>query len=309
MINLDGILTEKFRPKVLDDLICDDKTRKLVTQYKKKGEIPNLLLAGPAGTGKTSLAKVIVNDILGCQYLYINASDENGIDTIRNKVTNFAQVKSFDGKIKVIILDEADFITSSGQSALRATMEQFAEYTRFILTCNYKHKIIKPLQSRCQLLVPKLDIQHVVKRCLQIIKVEGIIVEENQKKPLLELIKHHFPDVRKVINEIQKNVIDGCIQIQSHQVDKDLFDKVTTLLRNKKSIECRKYLIENEGVFQGDHQQFLKQYLNYIYDLQLEDNKKKAMIATIAEFLYRSAFILDQEIGLFHCLIQLEDIL
>jgi replication factor C small subunit len=309
MINLDGILTEKFRPKVLDDLICDDKTRKLVTQYKKKGEIPNLLLAGPAGTGKTSLAKVIVNDILGCQYLYINASDENGIDTIRNKVTNFAQVKSFDGKIKVIILDEADFITSSGQSALRATMEQFAEYTRFILTCNYKHKIIKPLQSRCQLLVPKLDIQHVVKRCLQIIKVEGIIVEENQKKPLLELIKHHFPDVRKVINEIQKNVIDGCIQIQSHQVDKDLFDKVTTLLRNNKSIECRKYLIENEGVFQGDHQQFLKQYLNYIYDLQLEDNKKKAMIATIAEFLYRSAFILDQEIGLFHCLIQLEDIL
>jgi len=309
MINLDGILTEKYRPKTLDDLICDDKTRRLVNQFKKKVEIPNILLAGPAGCGKTSLAKVIVNDILGCQYLYINASDENGIDTIRNKVTNFAQVKSFDGKIKVIILDEADFITAGGQSALRATMEQFAEYTRFILTCNYKHKIIKPLQSRCQLLVPKLDIQHVVKRCLQIIKTEGIVVEESQKKPLLELIKYHFPDVRKVINEIQKNVIDGRIEIQSHQVDKDLFEKVTSLLESKKSIECRKYLIENESVFQGDHQQFLKQYLNYVYDLHLEDNKKKAMIATIAEFLYRSSFILDQEIGLFHCLIQLEDIL
>jgi replication factor C small subunit len=309
MINLDGILTEKFRPKTLDELICDDKTRKLVTQYKKKGEIPNLLLSGPAGTGKTSLAKVIVNDILGCQYLYINASDENGIDTIRNKVTNFAQVKSIDGKVKVIILDEADFITSGGQSALRATMEQFAEYTRFILTCNYKHKIIQPLQSRCQLIVPKLDIQHVVKRCLQIIKQEGIAVPEDQKKPLLELIKQYFPDVRKTINEIQRNVIDGAIQIQSNQVDRELFDKVTDLLKAKKAVACRKYLIDNEGVFQGDHQQFLKQYLNYIYDVTMDDGTKKAMIATIAEFLYRSSFILDQEIGVFHCLIQLEQLL
>jgi replication factor C small subunit len=319
MLNLDGILTEKYRPKTLDDLICDDKTRKLFQQFKKKGEIPNLLLAGPAGVGKSSAAKVIVNDILGCQYLYINASDENGIETIRNKVCNFAQVKSFDGKVKVIILDEADFLSANALAALRATMEQFAEYTRFILTCNYKHKIIQPIQSRCQFLNLKLDIQHVIKRCLSIIKSEGISVPEEQKKPLLELIKQYFPDVRKCINEIQRNTIDNVLTIQSNQVDQELFNKVTELLKSQKVLDCRKYLIENEQAFQGDHQQFLKQYLNYLYDCDVNDKtnvlyltsdtKKKAMIATIAEFLYRSSFVLDQEISMFHCLIQLEQIL
>jgi DNA polymerase III delta prime subunit len=268
-----------------------------------------LLFVGNPGTGKTTLARIIVNDVLGCNYLYINASDESGIDTIRHSITNFAQTKSFDGKVKVVILDEADGLTTQAQSALRNTMETYAKYCRFILTANYKHKIIPALQSRCQALDIKPVVELAVKRCYNILKDEKITVPEEQKKKFVQLVKRHFPDLRKTINELQKNIIDSELCIVSVTGDNELLEAVYKKIASKNSLEARRYLIENEDRFQGDYDTLLGNYLNFIYTANIEDLKKKEMIAIIADHLYKSAFVVDKEINAFACLVNLENTL
>ena len=269
-----------------------------------KGEIPNLLFTGAPGTGKTTTARVIVNDILKCNYMYLNASDESGIDTIRYKITNFAQTKSFDGKVKVIILDEADGLTSQAQQALRNTMESFAKYCRFILTANYKHKIIPALQSRCQSLELKPAIENAVKRCYNILQQENVIISDEQKKKFVQLVKVYFPDLRKTINELQKSVIDGELCIDTCSADTELLDTILSKLTD--TLSLRKHLIENEGRFQGDYDTLLTHFLNHIYIQDIADLKKKEMIAIIADHLYKSAHVLDKEINAFACWINLE---
>jgi len=305
MIDFDKIWVEKYRPAKLDDIILDERTLNIVKEFKN--EIPNLLFVGNPGTGKTTLARVIVNDILGCNYLYINASDESGIDTIRHNITNFAQTKSFDGGVKVVILDEADGLTPQAQAALRNTMETFAKYCRFILTANYKHKIIPALQSRCQALDIKPVLELAVKRCYYILKNENIKVSDEQKKKFVQLVKRFFPDLRKAINEIQKNVIDSELCIASINSDNELLETVYKKIVGKKSLEARKYLIENEDRFQGDYDTLLANFLNYIYNTNLQDAQKKAFIANIADHLYKSAFVVDKEINAFACLVNLEN--
>jgi len=304
MIDFDKIWVEKYRPAKLDDIILDERTLNIVKEFKN--EIPNLLFVGNPGTGKTTLARVIVNDILGCNYLYINASDESGIDTIRHNITNFAQTKSFDGGVKVVILDEADGLTPQAQAALRNTMETFAKYCRFILTANYKHKIIPALQSRCQALDIKPVLELAVKRCYYILKNEKVKISEEQKKKFVQLVKRFFPDLRKAINELQKNVIDSELCIASINSDNELLETVYKKIVGKKSLEARKYLIENEDRFQGDYDTLLANFLNYIYNTNLQDDQKKAFIANIADHLYKSAFVVDKEINAFACLVNLE---
>ena len=304
MIDFDKIWVEKYRPGKLDDIILDKRTLKIVKEFKN--EIPNLLFVGNPGTGKTTLARVIVNDILGCNYLYINASDESGIDTIRHNITNFAQTKSFDGGVKVVILDEADGLTPQAQAALRNTMETFAKYCRFILTANYKHKIIPALQSRCQALDIKPVVELAVKRCYYILKNENVKVSDEQKIKFIQLVKRHFPDLRKAINELQKNVIDSELCIASVTSDNELLETVYKKIVSQKSLEARKYLIENEDRFQGDYDTLLANFLNYIYNTNLQDAQKKAFIANIADLLYKSAFVVDKEINAFACLVNLE---
>lgn len=303
MIEFDKIWVEKYRPAKLDDLILDDKSLRVVSQFK--GEIPNLLFVGSPGTGKTTLARIIVNDILGCNYLYINASDESGIDTIRHNITNFAQTKSFDGGIKVVVLDEADGLTSQAQAALRNTMETYAKYCRFILTANYKHKIIPALQSRCQSLDLKPVVEQAAKRCFNILKQENVKVSDEQKKKFVRLVKRLFPDLRKTINEIQKSVIDGELCIDSNGSDSELLSSVFEGIK-KDSLKVRKYLIENEDRFQGDYDTLLANLLDHIYSQPIDEFKKKQMITIIADHLYKTAFIVDKEINCFACLVALE---
>lgn len=281
--------------------------RDTLLSYKEKEEIPNLLFTGGPGIGKTSSAKIIVNNILECQYLYINASDENGIDTIRTKVTSFAQTMSIDGKIKVIILDETDGLSIDAQRALRNTMEEFAGITRFVLTANYRYRIIPALQSRCQSfdLTPPLDA--VVKRCAGILKKEGIPIEEDQKVRFVEFIKSTYPDLRKCINELQKFSSTGKLVLQDTRNNKVLeliFKEV-----KKRNVETlRKALIESEHTFNSDYVLLLRNLFNYVDETEANSDLKRLYLLAISEYLYRSAFCVDQELNCYACLIQLADI-
>lgn len=308
-MDLNKIWVEKYRPATIDELIVDEDIKSIVKDFAKAEQIPNLLFVGSPGTGKTSLAKILVHDVLKCNYLYLNASDENGIDTIRTKVSNFSQTKSFDGKVKVVILDEADGITAQGQQALRNLMESYSGYTRFILTANFKHKIITPLQSRCQSLNLKPSLEQAVKRCYHILKQENVDLEEDQKRKFVELIKNHFPDLRKTINELQKSVVDGKLVIKCITIDNEFIKKIFEYIKTKKVLDGRKFIIQNEDIFQNDYQTLLKQMLEYVYTVEdVDELKKKQMIAIIANHLYQSVFVIDQEINAFSCWIQLESI-
>jgi len=306
--DFNNLWVEKYRPTKFDDFIITDDNKSAIQTYKTKKEIPNLLFTGNPGIGKTSLAKIIVNDLLECQYLYINASDENGIDTIRSKVTQFAQTKSINGKVKVIILDETDGLTMDAQRALRNTMEEFSKITRFILTANHKYRIIHALQSRCQSydLTPPQSL--FVKRCAQILKEEKIEVKDNEKTSLLEFIKSFYPDLRKCLNELQKHSSTGVLKLSNYKNDevlKLIFDEI----KKKNIVTLRKALIENESTFNNDYISLLRNLFNYVDITEENANLKKQYLLTISEFIYRSSFVIDQEINCYTCLIALSEII
>ena len=303
----ESLWVEKYRPQTLEDLCVSDENKSIIKSFTN--EIPNLLLTGNAGCGKTTLARIIVLDILKCDYLYINASDENGVDTIRSKITGFVQTKSFDGGIKVVVLDEADGLSNAAQGILRNLMESYANNARFILTGNHKHKISAPLQSRCQSLYLKPTLSQALKRCLSILKTENITTSSEQKQQLASLVKSHFPDLRKCINEMQKVCIDSVLTIGRKIDNNPICDKIYQHLSTKKTLELRKYLIQNDGLFNSDWEQLLTDLLNYIYKSPvLDDSKKKAMVLTIADHLEKCSRVNDKEINFFACVLNLENI-
>lgn len=308
-MNLDNFWFEKYRPKTLDDIVLPAETRKVVESFRDKAELTNhLLLVSSPGQGKTSLAKIIVQDILKCDYLYINASDENGIDTVRATIINFAKTRSFNGDIKVILCDEFDNFTTSGQRALRNVMEEYAANTRFILTANYRHRIIEAIRSRCMTLTLNHNIQDVVKRCYSILKREHISVSEDQKAAFIELVKRGFPDFRKIINELQKHSIDGVLNIEgSDTVDffiTDVFNRI-----KQSPFEARKFTIQHESTFQSDYHDLMKKLLERVYSLDFETSKKQEAILVITEYMYRHAFVADAEINFFACVINLHKVI
>jgi len=238
---------EKYRPSNLDTYIGNEHLKSKVSMYLESGDLPHLLLYGRAGTGKTTLAKLLVNNI-ECDYLYINASDENNVDTVRTKVKNFASTVGFKD-MKVIILDECDYITPNAQAALRNLMETFSKHCRFILTCNYVERIIDPIQSRCQSfqIIPPSKTE-VAKHLHSILIQENIIDSPEDIKVLVET---GYPDIRRVINSAQRNVVKGRLKLDTSSIiQNDYKLKLLKILetQNKKNAfkEIRQLLADNK---------------------------------------------------------------
>jgi replication factor C small subunit len=296
-----NLFVEKYRPKTLADIVLTNEERLYFESLKSKEEIPNLLFAGNPGTGKTTLSKIIANDILDCQYLYINASDENGIDTIRSKVIGFASTKSLDGKLKLVLFDECDALTLDSQKALRNVIEEYSENTRFIFTCNYLFKIIPALQSRCQIfnLTPPLD--GVLNRVVSILKNEGITVPDTEKQKLVELVRSGYPDLRRIINDIQKFSFTGTLVIRDNQA-KGIASKVVEKIKGKASPqELRKYVIEREQEFSGDYLQLLKEMFEVLFETDTNANS----LLVVSEGMYKDAIVIDKEINWFSTCLKL----
>jgi len=305
MYDFNNLLVEKYRPASLNDIILSKDDRTFFESLKEKQEIPHLLFAGVQGSGKTSLAKIIVNDILDCQYLYINASDENGIDTIRGKISGFARTKSLDGKLKVVLLDEGDQISLDAQKALRNIIEEFASNTRFIITCNYLFKIIPALQSRTQIFNLTPPIEGVVQRVKEILQKENITIGPEQKPLLLEHIRKNLPDVRRIINDVQKFSVNGSLQIKNEtslEFVTQIFEKI---VQRYDLVKIRKEIIENEKNFSNDYRNLLKQLFEVIFNSDLNYETKTNMMLVVSKGMELDAFVIDKEINCFTALINL----
>ena len=242
-----SLWVEKYRPKNLENYIGNEHLKSKVEHYLKSGDVPHLLLYGKAGTGKTTLAKLIINNI-ECDYLYINASDENNVDTVRTKVKNFASTIGFKDT-KVIILDECDYITPNAQAALRNLMETFSKHCRFILTCNYVERIIDPIQSRCQSfqIIPPSK-QEVAKHLHKILVKENVIDKPEDIKILVET---GYPDIRRIINSAQRNVVGNQLKLDTSSIiQNDYKLKLVKILetQDKKTAfkEIRQLLADNK---------------------------------------------------------------
>lgn len=307
-MNFSSLWCEKYRPKKIEDLCISDEIRSLLDSFKQKKDIPHLLFIGTPGIGKSSISKIIVNDILGCDYLYINASDENGIDTIRHKIISFSQTKSMDGGIKVIILDEADSFSADASRCLRNTLEEYAHNTRFILTANYKHRIIDAIQSRCQTINLDHNLNDVAKHCAKILAKEKVNIPKEQIYLFQRLIRNNFPDFRKILNELQKYSISGTLNIRDTSLPNEFLDELFDKIKNNDDLDFREYVIRNENVFQSDYHSLLKNLLNLIYTKNIDSFKKKEAIMIIGHHMDRHSFVTDVEINTFVCMVTLSKI-
>lgn len=300
---------EKYRPKNLDDIILDGDVKehfKTITE-----DVPSILFYGPPGIGKSSLAKILVNDILKCQYLYINASDENGIDTIRNKVITFAQTRSIDSKKKIVLLEEADGLTGESLRILRNVMEEYCDTTRFILTANNLNKIMEPIRSRCILFKIQPTLRGCADRCIEILKKENIQFDISSiKKNLTNFLNDRYPDLRRIINDLQKFSVTGTLvfpeQYEISNISSYIIEGLAS--KNLSSLEIRKKIIESEKDFNGDYQELMKNIFEYTYKSDdLTDKVKRSLLIDLGEYMYRDNFVLDHEINFFCCILALEN--
>jgi DNA polymerase III delta prime subunit len=302
------LLTEKYRPQVIEDCILPDETKKTFKEFVEKGEIPNLLLAGPPGIGKTTIAKALCNE-LGADFYVINGSDEGRfLDTVRNQAKNFASTVSLTGssKHKVIIVDEADNTTSDVQLLLRANIEAFYNNCRFIFTCNYKNKIIEPLHSRCAVIDFTIKGKQKVqlagsffRRLQQILDEEKI---EYDQKVVVELVSKHFPDFRRVLNEIQRYSTGGIIDSGILATFSDVStNELVKHLKNKNFTEVRKWVVSN---LDNDAPVLLRRIYDTAYDCLLPQSIPAAVLV-IAKYQYQCAFVADQEINLIAALTEI----
>jgi len=297
---------EKYRPKKLEDYVGNDHLKQKIRDYIESGDVPHLLLYGKAGTGKTTLAKLIVNSI-NCDFMILNASDENNVDTVRNKVKSFASTIGFKD-IKIVILDEFDYMTPQAQAILRNLMETFSKHCRFILTCNYVEKIIDPIQSRCQTfqIIPptKKDVA---------VQISKILTEERiqfEIKELVPIVDSSYPDIRKIINTCQLNSSKGVLKIDSSSIsDADVRVKIIDILKSKDDKRNR-YVNLRQAVADSRVQDFTELY-THLYE-KVNDyavGNTSAVIMILAQGQYKDAMIVDKEICFMATLIEINDVI
>jgi len=298
--------TEHYRPRVLKDYVGNEHLKTKVADYLESGDVPHLLFYGKAGTGKTTLAKLIVNSI-DCDHIIINASDENNVDTVRTKVKGFASTIGFRNS-KIVILDEFDYMTPNAQAILRNLMETFSKHCRFILTCNYVEKVIDPIQSRCQTfqIVPptKKDVA---------VQISQILGKENVKfelKDLVPIIDASYPDIRKIINTCQLNSSKGILKVDvSNILSSDIKIKVVDLLKGNDD-KRNKYMKIRQAVADSRIQDFSELY-GYLYekiDEYAGDNTSN-VILTLSEGQYKDSMVVDKEITFMATIIQIVGLL
>lgn len=297
--------TEKFRPQTVEDCILPDRLKKPFQEYVKQKNIPNLLLAGGPGVGKTTVAKAMCKEI-GCDYMVINGSDESGIDIFRTKIKNYASSMSLSGGRKVIIIDEADYLNpNSTQPALRNAIEEFAGNCSFIFTCNYKNRIIDPLHSRCAVIEFNLKNGEKASMASSFFKrIQSILHNEKVEfddSVIAELVKKHFPDFRRVINELQRysqfGKIDTGILAQISEVS---LNEVTKFVKEKDFGAIRKWVGSNDI----DSTTLFRKIYDSMYDA-LKPHSIPQAVLILADYQYKAAFVADQEINTVACLTEL----
>jgi DNA polymerase III delta prime subunit len=296
---------EKYRPAKVEDCILPDAIKSTFQEYVNRREIPNLLLSGSAGVGKTTIAKALCEEV-GCDYIIINGSDESGIDVLRNKIKNYASSVSLMGGRKVVIIDEADYLNpNSTQPAMRGAIEEFASNCSFIFTCNFKNRIIDPIHSRCTVIDFKINGQK-AKMAAQFFKrVEWILEQEGvtyDKEVVAAVITKHFPDNRRVLNELQRYAVGGTIDkgMLSSVADIQLNDLLAAL-KGKDFASARKWVTNN---LDNDPARIFRKLYDNLYE-PLKPGSVPQLVLILAKYQYQAAFVADAEINLIACLTEI----
>jgi len=295
---------EKYRPAKVENCILPDTIKKTFQEYVNRKEIPNLLLSGSAGVGKTTIAKALCEEV-GCDYLVINGSDENGVDTIRVKIKNYASSMSLLGGRKVIILDEADYLTTNAQAILRASIEEFSGNCSFIFTCNFKNRIIDPIHSRCTVVDFKINGSKAKMASSFFKRVEWILEQENipyEKEVVAAIITKYFPDNRRILNELQRYSVGGSIDkgLLASVSDVQLTELINSL-KVKDFAGARKWVTNN---LDNDPVRIFRTMYDKLYEV-LKPNSVPQMVLILAKYQYQAAFAADHEINLMACLTEI----
>jgi DNA polymerase III delta prime subunit len=289
---------ERYRPKTIDDCVLPESLKKTFKEYIAQGELPNFLFTGTAGVGKTTVAKALCNEI-GAEYMMINGSEESGIDTLRTKIKGFASTISLTDAKKVVILDEADYLNAnSTQPALRGFIEEFANNCRFILTCNFKNRIIEPLHSRCSVVEFKIDsadkqaiAASFFKRASQILKQEQV---DFDPKVVAELITKHFPDYRRILNELQRYSVSGKIDTGILvNMSEESFRTLIKFMKEKDFTEVRKWVAKNSDT----ETSVLFRQLYDTATQTMDPASIPQMVLLLADYQYKAAFVSDHELN------------